>query len=98
MREKLDNSYVYTQNERIPIAELGGSCSGQLGANLVKIEGSWPLKKINWILNISRWLIKYVFLKKRRYIFGNETCNWPKEEIDESVKINLFEINVLGIG
>lgn len=30
VREKLNNSYIYTQNERILIAELGGSCSGSL--------------------------------------------------------------------
>lgn len=40
VREKLDNSYVYTKNERILIAELRGSCSGlPRGANIVKIKG-----------------------------------------------------------
>lgn len=72
VREKLDNSYVYTQNERILIAELGDSYSEPPRCKHCEDRkkltfGRRSIANFHCVLNLLEWLIK---------------CFWKKEEID----------------
>lgn len=75
VREKLDNSYVYTQNERILITELGSSCSESRRCQHQRIKCRsknrskevvfW--KKVDCI-NLSERLIKYFWRRKKIFL------------------------------